>query len=151
MTSWVVIDSGILLATVLVEPYSTAATALLRWLTRQSLHVAAPVLFRYEVVAVLRKHVSRGNLTPEDAAQKCQLLLAQPVEAMIDHDLLMRGFELATQFNRPTAYDSQYVAVAERLGCEFWTADERLYNALTPRLSWVKWLGNFAEPVEPAP
>ena len=63
---------------------------------------------------------------------------------MIDDPLLRRGYELATQFNRPTAYDAQYLAVAERLQCEFWTVDERLYNAVKQALPWVKWLGNFA-------
>jgi hypothetical protein len=42
-----------------------------------------------------------------------------------------------------TAYDSQYLAVAERLKCEFWTADSRLVNAVAPHLTWVKWMGNF--------
>jgi len=60
----------------------------------------------------------------------------------------MTTYALAAQFNRPAAYDSQYLAVAERLGCEFWTADERLYNAVKTHLSWVKWLGNFTEPTQ---
>ena len=32
----------------------------------------------------------------------------------------------------------------ERLSCEFWTADERLFNAVRSQLTWVKWIGNFA-------
>lgn len=27
--------------------------------------------------------------------------------------------------------------------CDFWTADERLYNALSASLAWVKFIGNF--------
>jgi hypothetical protein len=27
-------------------------------------------------------------------------------------------------------------------GC--WTADARLFNAISPQLPWVKWLGGFA-------
>ena len=64
---------------------------------------------------------------------------------MSDDSLLKRAYELATQYNRPTAYDSQYLAVAERLNCEFWTADERLANAVGNDLSWVRWVGNFSE------
>jgi predicted nucleic acid-binding protein len=146
MTSWAVIDSGILLATVLIEQYSKEAKALIKSLTGQQTQIAVPVLFRYEIVAVMRKHVYRGTLTAEEANNNYALLLAQPVQAMVDDALLRRGYELAAQFNRPTAYDSQYLAVAERLGCEFWTADERLYNALNTQLSWVKWLGSFKEP-----
>jgi predicted nucleic acid-binding protein len=90
---------------------------------------------------VLRKHVYRGAVTLEEADSACDLLLAQPVQAMIDDALLRHGFALATQFNRPTAYDAQYLAVAERLGCDFWTADERLYNAVNTQLSWVQLVG----------
>lgn len=147
-TSWAVIDSGIMLATALIEPYSKEAKALVKSLTGRQIQIAAPVLFRYEIVAVLRKHVYRGTLTAEEATNQCNLLLAQPVHAMVDDALLRRGYELASQFNRPTTYDSQYLAVAERLGCEFWTADQKLYNALKMHLSWVKWLGSFTEPAE---
>jgi predicted nucleic acid-binding protein len=66
-----------------------------------------------------------------------------PIHTYFDVALLRRAYELATQFNRPTAYDSQYLAVAERLNCEFWTADQRLFNAAHEQLPWVKWVGNF--------
>ena len=50
---------------------------------------------------------------------------------------------MAKRFNRPQAYDSHYLALAEMLGLELWTADERLYNAVKDALPWVKWLGDF--------
>ena len=50
---------------------------------------------------------------------------------------------LATRFNRPTAYDAKYLALAEMMNCEFWTADERLFNAVRDELSWVRWLGQL--------
>ena len=146
MTSWVVLDSSIALATVLPERFSQEAIALIASLTGQQIHIAVPTLFHYEIIAVLRKHAYRGVLTAEEAESKCDLLLAQPVETMIDDALLRRGLALATQFNRPTAYDAQYLAVAERLGCDFWTADERLYNAVNTQLPWVRWLGNATSP-----
>jgi len=143
MTSWVVADSGIFIATVLEETFSQQADALIsRWST-QDVQIAAPILFRYEVTSVMRKSVYRNLLTPKEAIQKRDILLAQPIRLMIDIDLLKRGYDLATQYNRPAAYDAQYLAVAERLGCEFWTTDERLYNATQPNLNWVKWIGNF--------
>jgi predicted nucleic acid-binding protein len=61
----------------------------------------------------------------------------------MDDVLLKRGFELATQFSRPSAYEVQYLAVAEQLGCEFWTADERWFNTFKSVVPWVKWLGQF--------
>ncbi len=49
--------------------------------------------------------------------------------------------ELAERFRRPATYDPHYLALAEREGCEFWTADERLWNAVKADLPWVRWLG----------
>jgi predicted nucleic acid-binding protein len=38
-------------------------------------------------------------------------------------------------------YDTHYLVLAEYLACEFWTADERLANAVRGELPWVRWLG----------
>jgi predicted nucleic acid-binding protein len=50
---------------------------------------------------------------------------------------------LATRFNRPATYDAHYLALAEMMDCEFWTADERLFNAVRDELSWARWLGQL--------
>jgi predicted nucleic acid-binding protein len=144
MSVWVVADSGILLSSVLPEPLSSTAKALLRLWLREGIEIAAPTLFRYELVAVIRKNVARGIISASEAVISRDFVLEYSVQLFMDDDLLRRGYELAARFNRPTAYDTQYLAVAERLNCEFWTADERLYNAVHNDLNWVKWLGNFS-------
>lgn len=48
---------------------------------------------------------------------------------------------LANQFNLSATYDAHYLALAERKGCEYWTADERLWNVVKTQLPWVRWLG----------
>lgn len=65
---------------------------------------------------------------------------------MMDDALLERAFELAAVHNRPAGYDCVYLALAERLQCEFWTGDLRLVNAVSESLAWVKWCGNFPLP-----
>ena len=69
-------------------------------------------------------------------------LLAYPVTFYEDDALLMVAYELANRFNRPRAYDAQYLALATRLSCEFWTADERLVNAIKDQFTGIRWLGN---------
>jgi predicted nucleic acid-binding protein len=110
--------------------------------------VLAPTLFRYEVVSALRKRVYRNMLTLDEAMILRENLLRHPIEFLVSDDLLHRAYELATHLNRPTAYDAQYLAVAEQFDCEFWTADERLFNAVTAQLPYVKWIGNFPLPQE---
>ncbi len=146
MTSWVVIDSGLRLAITLKETHAVKAGALLDWLAENQYQIAAPYLFRYELVSVIRKHIYRGSITVDDGSALVQGLLREPVEMFTNEALLPRALELATQYNRPTAYDLIYLALAEQLDCEFWTADLKLYNAVSSGLTWVKWIGNFSLP-----
>jgi predicted nucleic acid-binding protein len=64
------------------------------------------------------------------------------VEFVEDNEMLKAAYELATQFNRPRTYDTQYMALAARMNCEFWTADERLFNATQGQFSLIRWQGN---------
>ena len=67
-----------------------------------------------------------------------------PVQTLHPISLHRRAWELAQHFNRPAAYDSHYLALAEIAGCPFWTADERLFNAVRHELVWVHWLGDYS-------
>lgn len=140
MTSWVVADSGIYIASIIPEAVTDEAQRLIARWKQSGIQIAAPALFRYEVIAVMRKSVVRGRLTSPQAASRIAMMQDEPIEYFIDDALLKRAFELAERFNQPTAYDSQYLAVAERLNAAFWTTDERFYNAVRSDLGWVRWL-----------
>lgn len=142
-TSYTVLDSGVLLATVQVESLTTYATALVNHLAEQGSEIVAPALLQYELIAVIRKWVYRELTTPQQAETALNTLLRYPVFTVVDNTLLRRAYELAAVYNRPTAYDAQYLAVAERFQCDFWTADERLYNAVKDEFPRIYWLGNF--------
>lgn len=143
MTSWVCVDSSIVLKLVLNEPDSEKAEALwLTWLESNQTPVAPP-LFPFELTAVLRKHVARGSITEENGSLALDKALAFGVRLSTFDGLHKRAWEFATRLNRPTAYDAHYLALASEIGCDFWTADERLFNAARPQLPWVRWLGHF--------
>lgn len=54
-----------------------------------------------------------------------------------------RILEIAAEHGR-SAYDAAYVALAEHLGVDLITADERLYNALADTHPEVRFLGDPA-------
>lgn len=139
----VVLDSGIFIASVFPETLTPQAKQFIKQLQTDNTILHAPALLRYEVVAVSRKAVYQGRVTAEEGLRARDRLLSYPVTLHFDDNLLKRGYELATEYNRPTAYDSQYLAVAEQLSCEFWTVDERMFNAVKDRFSGIRWLGNF--------
>jgi predicted nucleic acid-binding protein len=104
----------------------------------------APTLWRYEATSALTKAVRFGPLRPEDARASLALIESLGVRLIPpDEDQTRRAFEWTLRLGRAAAYDSFYLALAEQLGCEFWTADQRLYNAANR--PWVRWLD------EPAP
>ncbi len=142
-TSYTVLDSGVLLATVQTETYTEHAKTLINQLAQRQVQLIAPTLLQYEFVSVARKWVYRELTTPEKAKAALDTLLHYPVTMFVDEALLRRAYELAAEHNRPTAYDAQYLAVAERYQCDFWTADERLYNAVNAQFPNIYWLGSI--------
>lgn len=105
-----------------------------------------PPLFYPEVTSAVRRRVYLKTLSPEDAEMALTRVLRWPVTVREEDNVVLqrKAYNFAARFNRPRAYDSQYLAVAELLGCELWTADERLANAVAGHLPWVRWIGAAA-------
>jgi predicted nucleic acid-binding protein len=141
----VVIDANILIAFGLAdEPLHTQARQILtEWRTTGTLLVA-PRLFRSEITAVIRKAVYLERISHEQGRLMLSQLLVYPVEFHEDDALLKTAYELAHRLNRPRAYDAQYLALAMRLSCDFWTADERMFNAIKEKFPTIRWLGNWS-------
>jgi predicted nucleic acid-binding protein len=53
-----------------------------------------------------------------------------------DDEQALKAFAWTERLQRAAAYDSFYLALAESLGCEFWTVDKRLVNAVDK--PWVR-------------
>jgi predicted nucleic acid-binding protein len=94
--------------------------------------VAAPDLVDVETVAVLRKRWLAGTVDDQRFAEAVVDLGDLDFERVPTLRFVGRAYELRA--NVP-AYDATYVALAEVLGCELLTADQRLANASGPRCS----------------
>jgi len=143
MNSLVCIDANLVVRTLVYGPYSEQATALLRHWSRQEITLIAPSLLSFEVVSTLRRLVFLNEVTPEEGAEAFQRFLAFKIRLSHRKGIFPLAWQFAEQFNRPRAYDTAYLALAQLNQCEFWTADERLYNAVHQELAWVKWIGNY--------
>ncbi len=144
MNSQVCVDASLALKLVLVEPDSTVAHQLWEAWTSAKVEVVAPPLFAFEGTSVICSKTYRGLVPPEEAELMFKALHLLGVRLLYPDGLHQRAWELARRFNRPQAYDSHYLALAEMLGLELWTADERLYNAVKDALPWVKRLADFS-------
>ena len=139
----VCVDANIVVALVTTETQSEKALALWAEWMRGGVQVVAPALLRYEVTSALRRKVVRGAMSLQDARRALEETLALDIELLDPSELSPRALDLAARFNRPAAYDAHYLALAEMMEGEFWTADERLYNAVRDDFPRIRWLGDY--------
>ena len=100
-----------------------------------------PAFWDYEVMNGSNKAVSRGDFTEQEGREAVALLLAVHAQKT-SLPTPQESYEMARKYQR-SVYDSWYLSLAEAAGCEFWTADQKLYNAVKDRIPFVKWLGDY--------
>jgi predicted nucleic acid-binding protein len=99
--------------------------------------LVAPTLLYYEASNALRRYVAHGELLLEEAAEALEAALGLDIALYGDRDLHRQALALAGRFSLPAAYAAHYLALTERLGAEFWTADRQLTRALGDAMPWV--------------
>lgn len=135
------IDACIAIKWLVPEEGSPAALELLTNWIATGTQIIAPHLLPFEVFSTIRRLEHRGLLSPDDGHQLLSKFSKIKIDLLFPANLLDEAVELAARFNRPTVYDTCYLALAQLTGCEFWTADERLLNSLGGKLSRVHHLG----------
>jgi len=143
MNSRVCVDASLVLKLVLVEEDSLKAQHLWETWVGADVEIVAPPLFAFEGTAVICNKMQRGLVPLEEAELMFKAFHLLGVRLLYPHGLHQKAWDLVKEFNRPQAYDSHYLALAEMLGLELWTADGHLYQAVSDRLPWVKWLGSY--------
>ena len=143
MNSYVVVDASLVVKWLVTEDLSDKALALLASWNAESVRMAAPSLIRFEVANVIHRKIARGNIGPTSAIEHMTRLLALPIELRDMPELHARAIELAGELRQGAAYDTHYLALAEILECDMWTADGRLYRSAGRGTDRVRWIGEF--------
>lgn len=138
----VVVDASLAVKWVLPEEHSDRAVDLLRQWKARRIQPIAPSLLPVEAANAVYRRVRRGELTPAEGKLALRTLLQAGIFIQGDQHLCLDAWDLARQLERPGVYDTVYLALAFTLGCDLWTGDQRLHNAVAGRLSWVKWVGH---------
>ena len=99
--------------------------------------LVAPGLLWLETANALLTGIRRGRWSGADADAAAALLDQIPLRRADQAGDQTRAFELARRYDNWPVYDMVYVALAERLGTELITADQRLRTRLA-HLGWVK-------------
>ena len=96
-----------------------------------------------EVANALHRRVVRAEMSVHDGVRLIEGLLSSGLELYETPHLHGRALELANRLNQGAVYDALYLALAENLSCDLWTADERFYHAARPVTDSVRWVGEF--------
>ena len=147
----IVIDASVALKWRLRDEEATSqADALLEDFLAGKLELLTPTLFDYEIANALRVAVTRQRLSEQDAAMALTDFAQYTIVRYDFTGIASLTFHLSGQYQR-SAYDSAYLALAQSQGVWFVTGDKRLFNAVGPVLSWVKWLGDYQFDTIPGP
>ncbi len=143
MTMTVVVDANVTLALALPLPYSSHADRRIDEWRAERATMVAPRLWDYEVTSGLRRALWRRLITQSQLEEALTLLEALELETIDPSPSLNRGaLRWADRLGQSKAYDGHYVTLAEELKAQFWTADERLRNALVEHgVAWAHWIG----------
>ena len=137
MPASLVLDASFAIRLILPGPQRDAYRSQAEQWLREGYRLRAPTLWVYEVTSALCKSAFFGLLTEEEAERSMTALEELPVELVPpDTEQRRRAFAWTRRLHRAAAYDGFSLALAESLGCELWTADQRLCNAVD--LPWVR-------------
>ena len=138
-----VIDANIVAALVLPLPYSDQATWRVAAWKKAGTVLYAPILLEYEVLTILRKATTNGWLTTELAAEAMETVSTLNIQCQLPSlELHEQALCWAERLGHSKTYDAHYLALADQLRAELWTADRRLTNgAQQAGAVWVHWIG----------
>lgn len=139
MAGQVCVDASLALMLLLPHDLTPQVESLWRTWSQEETDLVAPPLFFAEVTSVLRESVHFGRLDAGEGEMAFSAFMKLEVRSVSPPDLQPRAWALAKEHRRPRAYDAQYLALATSLGCELWTGDRRLVNAI--EAPWLKWVG----------
>jgi predicted nucleic acid-binding protein len=139
----VCVDACVAVKWLVPESDSGIALHLLAGILAASTTIVVPPHMPVEVVNTIHRKAKREEITPAEAERALATFLALTINITIPDRLYESSLLLAQRFDRPTVYDTQYVALAQIAGCEFWTADQKLLNSLDGRLAFVRSLSSF--------
>jgi predicted nucleic acid-binding protein len=143
MTFPVVIDACLAVYSVINTPHSVTAAQTMGHLAQRGGSLFAPGLWWFEVTSVIHRYLFTARITEETAYQALDLLTVRLGVQQVDAPVRM-AFAWATRLRQKAAYDGFYLAAAETLGAEVWTADQALANnARQIGASWVHWIGEI--------
>jgi predicted nucleic acid-binding protein len=110
---------------------------------QQQIAIHAPDLWISETTSAVRQIKYIKAITLDESILAIHDLFTLGVQIIpSDKQLCISALNWAERLGVAKAYDAFYLALAEKIGGELWTADERLANrSRQVGALWVRWVG----------
>ena len=137
-----VLDSSVAFKWAVTEVDTTKALRI-RANYQQGVHeLIAPDIFPIEVAHAMTRAERQGRVNTADGWRFWRGIMADSPHLHSYLPFMPRAYEISSTL-RVGVYDCLYVALAEREGCEFVTADDRLVKNLKPSFPFIVPLSVF--------
>lgn len=137
------VDASVAAKWIFLEDFSEQAIALAADCAAAGEPIFGPVLLPLEITNTIRRRMLRDRLGLAEARVLLDLFSAFSVTIAELGGLSEQALALADSYGLPAVYDAYYIALAQLLGCDYWTNDRRLLHALGGKLPFVKWIGDY--------
>ena len=141
MNGSAVVDASQAVKWMVQEDLTEAAVVLAGSWAHQGVQLVAPYLIPVEVANSLFRKVAHRELSSDTATLLLDRLIDIGVGLREPRGLHIRAMDLAAQLRQPAVYDSHYLALAQILDCDLWTADERFFRAAAGQFPSLHWIG----------
>lgn len=123
------------------EELSNFAEKILQDYLDGKIKLAIPEFFYYEIASGISKAIMRDYITAIEGQKAIDYILQLDIKTYPIPNVKI-VYNIAQSYKR-SIYDSIYIALAQIMGAEFWTADKKLYNAVSNKLQFVKWIEDY--------
>ncbi len=137
-----VLDSSVAFKWEVVEAFSDKAQRLRADFQAAIHELLAPDVFEIEIAHALTRAERQGRITVGQAGILWADVMSTPPVLQQSGPLVPRAIAISSAM-RIGVYDCLYVALAEREGCEFVTADTKLLANLQTQFPFIKDLSTF--------
>jgi predicted nucleic acid-binding protein len=105
--------------------------------------LVAPMLWWAECTSAVSSATDAGIISEKEGLRALSDLVGLEVDMeVMDEAMCVAAFGWARRLGQKRAYDGFYLALAEQLGMQMWTADRRLANGVRQvGVEWVRWVG----------
>ena len=130
MSQYVCVDASLAAKWLLREHDRSLALQLRADIRGRGDEFIAPYHLPGEVASAIYKSAQTGKISPEVSRLTMARIIGLNIELINTPELPVRAYEIAATFRLKWIYDALYVALADVVGCDMWTADASLHAAV---------------------